>query len=144
VASNDPAEPRSTLTVTGQIKIEVDVVPSGIYFGMLHAGQTVERSVVIKPVEVKTFQILEVTSSDPAVVISKPVPAGPPEMEGSYRITITVGPLTEAKRVAAKVMVTTDLAHQKQIAIAVYGRAAEATAPAAVPQEAPGGAAAKS
>jgi hypothetical protein len=135
VSSNDPAEPRATLTVTGLIKVEVDVVPTGIYFGALPVGQTVERSVVVKPVEVEGFRILEVKSSDPMIAVSKPLPAGKPEPEGSYRVTITVGPLAEPKRISGNVRLRTDLAHQKEITISVYGRV--------VAEEAPGGPAPK-
>ncbi len=139
VTSNDPAEPRVTLTITGLVKVEVDVVPTGIYFGVLQAGQTVERSVVIKPVEAKPFKILEVKSSDPAIVASMPVAAGKPEPEGSYRMTITIGPLAVAKRISGNVTLRTDLAHQKEIVVTVYGRVAAAPAAAEGQQEAPSG-----
>jgi len=135
VSSNDPAEPRATLTVTGLIKVEVDVVPTGIYFGALPVGQTVERSVLVKPVETERFKILEVKSSDPAIAVSKPLPAGKSEPEGSYRVTITVGPLAEPKRISGTVRLRTDLAHQKEITISVYGRV--------VAEEVPGGPAPK-
>jgi len=143
VTTNDPANPRTTLTITGTVKVEVDVVPTGIYFGVLRAGETVERSVVIKPVEAKPFKILEVKSSDPAIVASKPVAAGKPEPEGSYRVTVTIGPLAEAKRISGNVTLRTDLAHQKEIVVTVYGRVAAAPVAAEVRQEAPSGPPAK-
>ena len=143
VTTNDPANPRTTLTITGTVKVEVDVVPTGIYFGILRAGQTVERSVVIKPVEARPFKILEVKSSDPAIHVSQPVAAGKPEPEGSYRITMTIGPLAEAKRISGNVTLRTDLAHQKEIVVTVYGRVAAAPVAAEVRQEAPSGPPAK-
>jgi hypothetical protein len=122
VVSNDPAEPRSTLTITGQVKVEVDVVPTGIYFGTLRVGQMVARSVVIQPVSVKTFKVVEAKSNDPTITVSQPVPAGRPDPEGSLRVTITVGPVAEPRRIAGNVVLRTDLAHRSEITISVYGR----------------------
>lgn len=122
VTSNDPAEPRTTLTISGLIKVEAEVQPSGIYFGAIKVGETVTRSVVVKPAGVKEFKILEVKGSDPAIAVAAPVPAGKPEPEGSYRITLTVGPVPEARRITANLVIRTDLPHQKEIKVAVYGR----------------------
>lgn len=122
VTSNDPVTPRTTLTITGEIKVEAEVQPSGIYFGAIKPGETVTRSVVIRPVAVKALKILEAKSSDAAIAVAKLAPAGKPEPEGSYRVTITVGPVTEARRINATLVMRTDLPHQKEIKVPVYGR----------------------
>ena len=131
VVSSDPASPRTTLTVVADVKMEVDIAPSGIYFGTLHLGQTLSRDVLIRPAQVKKFRLLDVKSSDPEVTVAAPVPAGKGEPDGTYRVTITVSPAAKARRLSAQVTVRTDLAYSKVITIAVYGRLA------AEPQEAP-------
>jgi len=131
VVSSDPASPRTTLTVVADVKMEVDIAPSGIYFGTLHLGQTLSRDVLIRPAQVKKFRLLDVKSSDPEVAVAAPVPAGKGEPEGTYRVTITVSPTAKARRLSAQVTVRTDLAYSKVITIAVYGRIV------AEPQEAP-------
>jgi hypothetical protein len=120
IDSNDPAQPRVTLTITGQVKVEIEVSPRGIYIGKLGIGEVVERTVEITPVDVKSFRLLGATSDHPAVKVSKPAPL--PDREPGYRLTITFGPLKEPGRVNAKVTVRTNLPHTKEFEILIYGR----------------------
>ncbi len=147
VDSNDPMQPRVTLTIKGDIKVEVDVKPNGIYFGSTIAvGQKTERSVELTAVDVKSFNIIDITSDNPLVRVGKPEPfterrpdslIGSPRAESrgrvsGYRLNVTVGPLDAPGRVNANVKIRTDLPHTKQIVIHVYGRivAQDASKPA--------------
>ncbi len=120
IDSNDSNQPRVTLTITGQVKVEIEVTPKGVYIGKLSLGEVVKRTVDIVPVDVKRFKILSVTSDNPAVKVSKPIPL--PDKQPGYRLTITFGPLKEPGRVNAKITVRTDLPHTKEFEITVYGK----------------------
>jgi hypothetical protein len=123
VESNAVDEPRATLTITGEIKQEVEVKPLGVYIGRRKVGETMERTVMMRGVEAAEFSILEVTASDPSLQIE-----GPVRLAGEvarYEMTIRFGPAEKAGRVNLKVMVQTDLEHTPRIAIPVYGRIVE-------------------
>jgi hypothetical protein len=130
VDSTDPVQPRVSLTLTGIVKSELDVVPSGIYIGSLRLGESTERSVTLSPVEVKKFAILEVKSDDPLVRVSTPKP-GPADKPGSYQLQIQFGPAEKVGRLNAVVTVRTDLPHTKDVRIAVFGRIVEKEPPSA-------------
>jgi len=130
VESNDPLRPRVTLTITGEIRREVEITPRGVFVGSIQPGETIERSVEIRPVAVKEFKILQVSTNHPALHVEKPVrladvPASGAGERGGYRLTIRFGPAAEPGRVNAKVIVRTDLEHARELTIAVYGRVAE-------------------
>ncbi len=125
VVSNDPAQKRSMLTIKAEVKLEADVVPSGLYFGSLKVGDTVERPIVIRPVEVKSFRIVEVKSESPLITVAPPEHAGPPEPDGSYRLMVKIGPADKAGQINSRLVVRTDLPHQKELLIPVYGRAVQ-------------------
>jgi hypothetical protein len=120
VDSNDPAAPRITLTLYGIIKVEVETVPAGLYLGSIQTGQTIEREVLVKPVEAKNLRLLEVRSTHQAVKVGKPEPLD--EGRGGYRIKVTVGPLSRPERLLANIMVKTNLEHAKDLRILVYGK----------------------
>jgi len=125
VDSNDPATPRVILTMTGVVKIEVEVTPTGIYTGRLKVGQSLEQLVTITPVEVKSFKILEIKTDHPALSAeAQPIPDKP----GSYQVRVRLGPMEKAERINAKVIIHTDLPHTKELSIAVFGRVEEPTA----------------
>jgi len=119
VDSNDPLEPRVILTVTAYVKIEVDVVPRGIYLGRLALGDTVTRLIDVVPVEARQLRILEARSDMPLLQVSKPVPLEDPP--GALRLTISFGPAQEPGRVNAAITIRTDLEHTPQIRVPVYG-----------------------
>jgi hypothetical protein len=123
VDSNDPAQARVNLTVTGEIKVEVEVNPRGVYLGRLKIGETLERSVEIVPVDAEDFKILGVSADHPDVRVGKPVPLG--KDRPGYRLSVRFGPVEEAGRISAKVTVRTNLEHTKELTISVYGRVGE-------------------
>ena len=123
VDTNDPAQPRVTLTITGEIKAEVQISPRGIYIGKLDLGEKMYRTVELTPIDVADFRILEVSANHPEVRVDKPV-----RLEGDnrgYRLTVHFGPAKEPGRVSAKITVRTDLPHTKELHISVYGKVVE-------------------
>jgi hypothetical protein len=119
VECNDPAQPRITLTVTGTVKAEVKLTPQGVYVGKMQPGDVIERSVEIRPVGVRSFRILEVTSDHHALRAGTPVALT--DKRGGYRLDISFGPVAKPGRVNGKVVVRTDLEHSKELTIRVYG-----------------------
>lgn len=136
VDSGDPVQPRVVLTLTGIVRVELEVVPSGVYIGSLRIGEATERSVTLSPVEVKKFTILEVKANSPLVQVSAPGP-GPAGKQGSYQLKIRYGPADKVGRVNAKVIVRTDLPHTKDVSISVFGRIVEKEPPSAQPPATP-------
>ena len=135
VESTDPAEPRVVLTLKGKVKLEVEVAPSAVYFGRLAPGATTERSVVITPVEVKQVTLREFKSNDPAVTLVTPLKDLKPAPDGSYTLTFRIGPYPEPKRVISHVTVRTDLKHQPELPIAIYGRVSANAPPQSEPPD---------
>lgn len=120
VDSSDPTQPRVTLTITGKIEQEVEVNPPGVYIGRMALGDVIQRTVLIRPVDLKSFEILRVATDHPALHVSEPA-----RLAGEfsrYELTIGFGPIQQPERVNAKVTVYTDLERSPEIPIPVYGR----------------------
>jgi hypothetical protein len=66
-----------------------------------------------------------VKSESPLITVAPPQPAGPPEPEGSYRLMVKIGPVDKVGQITSRIVVRTDLPHQKELLIPVYGRAVE-------------------
>lgn len=121
VDTDDPVEPRVTLTVQAVVKVEVQVDPRGVYLGgAIKVGEKVERTIELTPVAVKSFKITSVTADSPLVRVGKPQPL--PDQVPGYRLIVTCGPLHQPGRVYANITITTDLPHTKQLVIPVYGK----------------------
>jgi len=133
VTSNDPVTPRAVLTLTADVKLEADVIPSGIYFSRLLVGDKMERTLVIKPVEVKQLKLLKLESADPHIALTVPLEQLKPGVDGSYTLVFRIGPYSEPKLVDAKVKITTDCKHQTSLLIPFYGRVAAQEPPHAPP-----------
>jgi len=125
VDTNDPVTPRVILTMTGVVKVELEVTPTGVYTGRLKVGDSIERIVTITPVEVKSFRILEVKSDHPALTAEAQPMADKP---GAYQVKIRFGPVEKPERINAKVIIRTDLPHTKELSISVFGRVQEGEA----------------
>ncbi len=120
VDSSDPTQPRVTLTITGKIEQEVEVNPPGVYIGRMALGDVIQRTVLIRSVDLKSFEILRIVTDHPALHVGEPA-----RLAGEfsrYELTIGFGPTQEPERVNAKVTVYTDLERSPEIPIPVYGR----------------------
>jgi len=123
VESNDPAQPKVTLTITGVVKQEVEISPGSVLFGNVGLGRTVERTVTIRPVDVKSFRILEVRSDHKAVRVD--TPEALKDKQGGYRLRVHFGPFSQPERVYSFIVVRTDLKHVSDLRITVYGKAGQ-------------------
>jgi len=120
VESNDPVEPRVTLTLKGTIRVEAETIPSGMYLGNLRVGMSIERELLIRPVEAKDLRILEVRSTHQSVRVSSPESLT--DNQGGYRIKVSIGPLSKPERLTAYVIVRTNLEHSKELRVFIYAR----------------------
>ena len=121
VDTNDPEEPRVTLTITGVVKLEVQVSPTGVYVGQMKLGTKAIRSVDILPVEVSKFKVLGTNITDPAISVIRTESVKKDGKRG-YRLIVQYGPVSRPGRVSASLLVQTDLKHSREIAIRIYGR----------------------
>ncbi len=121
VTSNDPANPRTVLTLTAVVKVEAEINPAGVYFARLPVGKTADYSVNIRPAEVKQLRLRAFESSDAHVALARPLEQLRPGLDGGYTVVLRIGPYSEHKLVDAKVKITTDLKHQPVLTIPVYG-----------------------
>ena len=121
VDTNDPEEPRVTLTITGVVKMEVQVTPISIYVGQMKLGAKAVRSVDILPVEVSKFKLLGTRATGPAIEVVRTESIKKDGKQG-YRLAVQYGPVSKPGRVSASLLVQTDLRHSRQITIRVYGR----------------------
>lgn len=124
IDSNDPVEPRVTLTVQGAVKVEVEVSPRGVYVGRIQVGETVQRTIEMTPVGVDTFKILSTSVDSPLVDVGRWFPLD--DKRPGYKLVIALGPLKEPGRINAKVTVRTDLPHTKEFQIPIYGKVVSA------------------
>ncbi len=123
VDTNDPIELRVDLTVTVEVKVEIELVPHGIYIGKLAIGDAIERSIDLYSPEAPSFTILEVAADHPGLHVGAPVVIG--GQQNRYRLPVKFGPVEEAGRVNAKVVLQTDLPHCKELVVRVYGKVVE-------------------
>jgi hypothetical protein len=122
VGSNDPTRPEIELKMSGTVRVEIELSSQGIYVGKVPLGDVVERTVIVRPFDVKSFSILSATSSDPSVTVTEIGSAASPEPRGAYVVTIRCGPSEAARRILAEITLDTNLAHTKQLRLRVYGR----------------------
>jgi len=123
---DNPLRTVCTLDFTADVKADVEIAPKGIYFGKIRPGEVVERSVVIRPAEVKRFRILRTEAKDSHMTVLPPAAAKPPEPPGTYRLTVRIGPIAQEGPVDAPITVYTDLPHLTKVGIPVYGRVVKA------------------
>jgi len=121
VDTNDPETPRVTLTVTGVIKMDVQVTPIGIYVGQMKLGAKAIRSVDIIAVDVSRFKVVGTRITDPAIKVLRTESIKKGGKRG-YRLVVQYGPVTKPGRVSGDLLVQTDLKHSRSIPIRVYGR----------------------
>jgi hypothetical protein len=123
VDTNDPIELRVDLTVTVEVKVEIELVPHGIYIGKLAIGDALKRSIDLYSPEVPSFTILEIAADHPGLHVSAPVAIG--GQQNRYRLHVEFGPVEEAEPVNAKIVLQTDLPHCKELVVRVYGKVVE-------------------
>ena len=69
VHTNDPLRPVTTLTLRGEITVEVQVQPAQLYLGRLQRGSPITRTVTVLYDENKPLEITDITNANPAISV---------------------------------------------------------------------------
>ena len=123
VISDDPKQPRSDLTITGFVKVPVDVQPRAIMVSRARPDTVETREIRITPVEPKGFRILKVEGAPSWVHCTDPRPA--PNQTGVWLITVTVGPGLPLGRLNTSLNIKTNDKRQPIVTLKIVGNVSE-------------------
>ena len=114
VQSNDPTQPRVTLTMNVEVKVEIDVSPGYIYIASIVAGETATRTVTVTGLDGRVFRITKV-SGTPAIQVGDPKQVA----DGKYEIEVTVKPERVQGALSGLVTIETDSKRHPKLYVSV-------------------------
>jgi hypothetical protein len=119
VYSNDPLQPVTTLTIQGEITVEVAADPPQLYLGRLRRGEEITRTVEILYDAQKPITITKVEHSHPAVRVH----AEELEKDGKKgkKLFVTITKAVGLGRFNDQIIVTTTSPKRPSIVIPVFG-----------------------
>lgn len=119
VYSNDPLQPVTTLTLQGEITVEVAADPPQVYFGRLRRGEEVTRTVDILYDAQKPITITKIEHTHPAVRVR----AEELEKEGKKgkRLFVTLTKTVGLGRFNDQITVTTTSQKRPSVTIPIFG-----------------------
>ena len=123
VISDDPKQPKSNLTITGIVKVPVDVQPRFITVSRGRPETVETRDIRITPIEPKGFRILKTEGAPSWVRCTDPKPA--PNQPGVWLITVTVGPDLPLGRLNASLNINTNDKRQPIVTVRIIGNVTE-------------------
>jgi hypothetical protein len=88
--SDDPHRSQARLTITGLVKVPVDLQPSYVIIADGRPDTVETKQVTIIPYDPKGFRVLAVEGAPSWVHFTEPEPSGGPA--GTWKMTVTVGP----------------------------------------------------
>lgn len=119
VYSNDPDQSLATLTLQGEISVEVAAEPAQLYVGRLRRGQQVSRTIEVWHDASKAIKITKVENSHPAVsVTTEPFSA---EGRRGKKLIVTLSKDVPLGRLNDQITVTTTSEKRPTITIPVFG-----------------------
>lgn len=119
VYSNDPIQPVTTLTLQGEITVEVVVDPPQLYLGRLRRGEAMTRTVEVLHDADKPISITRIENTSGLITVrSEDV-----EKEGQKgkKLLVTVGRDVPLGRLNDQIIVTTTSQKRPSITIPVFG-----------------------
>jgi len=119
VYSNDPAQPVSTLTLQGEIAVEVAVAPAQLYLGRVRRGEGATQTLELLYDADKPISITNVTVDSPLVNVR----AEDLEKKGKKgkKLLVTLRKDAPLGRVSTEIAVTTTSQKRPSILIPVFG-----------------------
>ncbi len=119
VHTNDPEQPATTLTLQGEIRVEVAADPPQVYVGRLAYGKAVSRRVEIVSDTDSSIEITQVTNTHPSVGVR----TEPLERDGQRGKTliVTVAENAPLGRLNDQITVTTTSTKRPSVVIPVFG-----------------------
>jgi len=116
VDSNDPANPRVELTLTGFVARDLALDPSYIYFDSIAPDAAASRTVSVASLTDTPFRILSVKPSSPHIHCSKPKASD----DKHYEFEVTIGPGLPTGQFSGEVVVTTDSGYYPQVRVLLF------------------------
>ena len=119
VYSNDPAQPMTTLTLQGEILVEIEVDPPQLYLGRVRRGEETVRSVDILYDANKSITITKIENSSSVVTVQ----ADDFEKEGrkGKKLIVTLKKDAPLGRVNGEIRVLTTSEKRPSVEIPVFG-----------------------
>lgn len=71
IATNDPNHPMATLTMVGDVRLQVTATPSDVDFGKVARGQAVVREVTLTALKQPGFEVGTISNSNPNLKIER-------------------------------------------------------------------------
>jgi hypothetical protein len=123
VFSDDPRQPQARLTISGTIKVPVDLQPSFVVVSRGRPDSVETREIKIVPFDPKGFRVLSIEGAPPWVHYTKPKPS--PEEPGVWLMTVTVGPDLPLGQQAKTLLVKTNAKRKPVAQLRVYATVTE-------------------
>jgi hypothetical protein len=120
VRSNDPETPVVSLTLKGNIKVELDILPDTIIFGQIKKNEGLTREIKIIPSTQKDFKVLSVKPSND-MITTQLLDYKEADKTGK-KITVNLSKNFKPGRVNEIVTITTNNQKQPEIKVAISGR----------------------
>lgn len=119
VHSNDPLSPVTTLTLQGEVTVEVEVEPTQLYLGRLSRGREETYTIDVLYDERKSIEVTGITHTHPAIrVQTGDVQIG---RKKGKRLRVSVTKAAELGRLNDQIVVTTTSKKRPTITIPVFG-----------------------
>lgn len=116
VSSNDPKQPKFTLTLSGDVEVIAAFEPAYVRLGRVARGEKKTQTVKVVARDPGKFKITQIKPSNPGRVSAKLVEGkGGPTLE----VTVTAG--DKPGRLSESVMATTNLDNPKTLRLTVSG-----------------------
>ena len=124
VDTNDPASPRVTLAMEGEVQVHINIDPPAVYFGRFDPDGEISKTITLTPNRRRgdvRFRVTKIVSADSRVRVSgvRPVKGKP----GAYGFDVIAGPLLPIGSFDAMITIFTDHPVQRTIELHVYGTA---------------------
>lgn len=121
VHTNDPNQPVTTLTLQGEIQVEVAARPPQLYVGRLQRGKQVSRTVEVVYAAGSGITITKVENSHPSISIKTKALELEKEGKQGKKLLVTVAKDAPLGRLNDQIIVTTSSKKRPSIMIPVFG-----------------------
>jgi hypothetical protein len=118
VYTNDPATPVQPLALTGDVRSDLVLSPTPLYFGHVVMGQAVRREIVVRPGRPGGADVVSFVDSEDSALRAR-LDAGPEP--GTQRVVVDVSPDLPPGRFDGEVRLRTTSASNPVITVPVFG-----------------------
>ena len=120
ITTNDPHHEKVTLTLSGTVKVAVDIKPSpSIAMLTVVKSEKKTRTFTVVALEpMKGFKVIKVEKAVPYIHVSAPRPSK--KHKGGFDITVTLGPNAPVGRLGQDIIIHTNHKRQPKAAVRVW------------------------